>query len=79
MLQVLNDERERGSNAGTGIGIGADTGVSEETGYSVAFIMDPWTHPTSDEAKAQSVDIPVRIYDYFFRPMGAWFARHPHA
>lgn len=59
MLQVLSDERERGSNGGSGIGI--DTGlVSEDTGYSMAFVMDPWTHPTSDEAKAQGIDIPVR-------------------
>lgn len=32
----------------------------EETGYSMAFIMDAWTFPCSEEARAQSVDIPVR-------------------
>lgn len=58
VLQVLSDERERGSNRG----IDADTGVvSEDTGYSMAFIMDAWTYPSSDEARAQSIDIPVRL------------------
>eukprot|EP00903_Cladosiphon_okamuranus_P017572 g16185.t1 len=58
VLQVLSDERERGSNGG----IGAENGtILEENGYSIAFIMDPWTFPTSDVAKAQSVDIPMVI------------------
>jgi len=53
VLQVLSDDRERGSN----VGVGPEEDVS---GYSVAFIMDAWTYPCSDEARTQSVDIPVR-------------------
>lgn len=50
---MLSDERERGSRSGTEMD-------PEETGYSMAFIMDAWTFPCSEEARAQSVDIPVR-------------------
>lgn len=53
VLQVLSDERERGSRAGAEMD-------PEETGYSMAFIMDAWTFPCSEEARAQGVDIPVR-------------------
>lgn len=57
---MLSDERERGSNGGSG---GTDESglVSEDTGFSVAFIMDAWTYPSSDAARAQSLDIPVRL------------------
>ena len=73
MLQVLSDERLHNSSGGGG---GAENGsmVPEETGYSMAFIMDPWTHPTSDEAKVQSVDIPVRSVTGCFWPMSAMWA-----
>ncbi|CAM9163702.1 unnamed protein product [Pylaiella littoralis] len=53
VLQVLSDERERASSGGAG------DMDPEETGYSMAFVMDAWTHPCGDEAKAQSLDVPV--------------------
>lgn len=56
MLQVLSDERERASSGGAG------DMDPEETGYSMAFVMDAWTHPCGDEAKAQSLDVPVRMW-----------------
>ncbi|CAM9150551.1 unnamed protein product [Scytosiphon promiscuus] len=67
VLQVLSDERERRRRSSSGGGGGGgggdhDGGVGtdpEETGYSMAVIMDAWTYPTSDEARAQSIDIPV--------------------
>lgn len=46
MLQELSDE----------ISSNGDT----DSGYSVAVIMDPWTFPISDEARAQGIRIPVR-------------------
>lgn len=61
VLQVLSDERQRQSASSGDGGVGKDP---EETGYSVAVVMDAWTYPTSDEARAQSVDIPVR--DLYF-------------
>ncbi|CAM9231779.1 unnamed protein product [Ectocarpus sp. 13 AM-2016] len=54
VLQVLSDERERGSRAGAEMD-------PEETGYSMAFIMDAWTFPCSEEARAQSIDIPLVV------------------
>lgn len=54
MLQVLSDDRERGSGPAGG------ARSEDDSGYSMAFIMDAWTWPSSDGARAQSVDIPVR-------------------
>ncbi|CAB1111999.1 unnamed protein product [Ectocarpus sp. CCAP 1310/34] len=54
VLQVLSDERERVSRGGAEMD-------PEETGYSMAFIMDAWTFPCSEEARAQSVDIPLVV------------------
>lgn len=70
---MLSDERELGLKGGGG---GADAGlVSEDSGYCVAFLMDPWTYPTSDAARAQGVDIPVRLVA-IARPSSAykWWA-----
>ncbi|CAM9341336.1 unnamed protein product [Ectocarpus fasciculatus] len=56
VLQVLSDERERGSRAGAKM-----DPEETETGYSMAFIMDAWTFPCSEEARAQGVDIPLVV------------------
>ncbi|CAM9457447.1 unnamed protein product [Ascophyllum nodosum] len=45
---------------------------ARQTDYSMAFIMDPWTFPLSDEAQKQSVSIPMMIVttDNFLGPEG---------
>lgn len=68
VLQVLSDDRERVSN----VSVGSD----DVSGYSMAFIMDAWTWPSSDEARAQSVDIPVR--DGRFSRRSAWWVPRLH-
>lgn len=47
VLQVLSDEH-------------GPAGDVEESGYSMAFIMDGWLFPLSDEARHQRINIPVR-------------------
>lgn len=46
VLQGLSDEAS--SNGG-----------NAESEYSMAFVMDAWTYPISDEARDQSIRIPV--------------------
>lgn len=36
---------------------------ARDSDYSMAFLMDPWNFPLSDEARGQTVRIPVRGKD----------------
>ena len=50
VLQMLSDEHK-------------SAGDAEESGYSMAFIMDGWPFPLSVEARHQRITIPVRNDD----------------